>query len=88
MSKMVTRLAERGLVIRVGERRHGRLPGGCFSAVMLTPAGEAAKREVLKLWNRIEEDLTRSVTDNERSELGVGLTFAADLLEKRLRRVR
>ena len=83
VSKMLDRLIERGLVSRSANARDARR-----TMVHLTPAGLDAQAKVREVWNKLEADLTSSLSKDEISMLDDSLYRAGDILSQKLRRLR
>lgn len=83
VSKMLDRLIEKELVVRAANSRDARR-----TMVSLTAKGEAIKREVQAIWNRLEHELTGALTGSEVDRLSGSLEQIDDLLTVKLRRLR
>ena len=83
VSKMLDRLIEKNLVVRAASNRDARR-----TMVMLTTEGEAAKRSVRMIWDRIESELVASLNREELSRVSSALDQVDDLLSAMLRRLR
>ncbi|WP_244630862.1 MarR family winged helix-turn-helix transcriptional regulator [Aureimonas sp. ME7] len=83
VSKMLDRLMEKKLVERASHREDARR-----TMVMLTPAGEALRRRVTELWDKLEVELSSAVPPEKREALLRSLGEADTLLSAKLRRLR
>jgi DNA-binding MarR family transcriptional regulator len=83
VSKMLDRLIEKNLVVRAASNRDARR-----TMVMLTSEGEAAKRSVKIIWDRIESELVSSLNREELLRVSSALDQVDDLLTAKLRRLR
>ena len=83
VSKMLDRLIERDLVSRSANARDARR-----TMVHLTASGLEAQRKVREIWNKLEVDLTSSLSKEEISMLDDSLYRAGDILSQKLRRLR
>ncbi|MBC8130677.1 MAG: winged helix-turn-helix transcriptional regulator [Rhizobiaceae bacterium] len=83
VSKMLDRLIEKSLVERAANSRDARR-----TMVVLTPQGEAAKRLVKVIWDRLEGELTTALSRADVEKLAVALDQVDDLLSVKLRRLR
>ncbi len=64
VTKMVTRLAAHGLVIRQTSQQDGRL-----ARVFLTEEGRALVKDIDKLWRRLEKEALAGIEDKDRKKL-------------------
>jgi MarR family transcriptional regulator, organic hydroperoxide resistance regulator len=83
VSKMLDRLIEKQLVNRSSNASDARR-----TMVMLTPAGEAARGDVRKLWDRLETELGAALPEADRQPLLQALRQIDGLLTAKLRRLR
>ena len=83
VSKMLDRLIEKHLVMRAASNRDARR-----TMVMLTSEGEAAKRSVKQIWDRLETDLVSSLDRDEVAKVTSALDQVDELLSAKLRRLR
>lgn len=83
VSKMLDRLIEKNLVVRAANSRDARR-----TMVMLTSEGEAAKRSVKVIWDRLEAELTQTKSRSDVATIMVTLDQVDELLTTRLRRLR
>lgn len=64
VTKMVTRLAAHGLVIRQASETDGRL-----ARVLLTEQGRELVKDIDKLWKRLEKEALAGIEDKDRKRL-------------------
>lgn len=64
VTKMVTRLAAHGLVVRQASDKDGRL-----ARVFLTEEGRALVKDIDKLWKRLEKDALAGIDEKDRKKL-------------------
>lgn len=83
ISKMVDKLAEKNLALRLDDAADARR-----TMVMLTPRGEEAKRAVETIWARLDKDLCGTLEDDELIQISSALRQANVILQTRLRRLR
>ena len=83
VSKMLDRLIQKGLVIRVASHGDARR-----TMVELTDAGDKVRRSVHQLWQRLETDLHGAIPNGEAPEVEAALKRMDALLRTKLRRLR
>ncbi|KQT46374.1 transcriptional regulator [Aureimonas sp. Leaf454] len=83
VSKMLDRLIEKELVVRAANNRDARR-----TMVALTPRGEEIKQAVRRIWNRLEHELTASLSSTDMDRLIGAVEQVDDLLSVKLRRLR
>ncbi|KQT46315.1 hypothetical protein ASG43_11870 [Aureimonas sp. Leaf454] len=83
VSKMTDRLIERALVERVGDLRDARR-----TIVRITQAGLEAREMVIAARQELEKELTRTLEEKDLMQMQACLDDCADMLERRLKRLR
>ena len=83
ISKMMDRLAEKGLVERRAHPRDGRI-----TMVLLTPAGREMQKRVAELWLVVDAEISAKLPQTQAQPVFEQLNIIDDVLRTRLMRLR